>query len=117
MQRAFSLADAKLARELRTGLTDAAEPVRTDAERRAVAEISHIGDRWSRMRIGVTRSLVYVAPVERGVKTKGRQSLRRPNLAPLMMNKAMEPALDANEERVLHTIEGLLDNVGKAWER
>jgi hypothetical protein len=117
LQRAFSVADKKLAKELRSRLRDVAEPVRADAERLAVQEIRNIGIPWSRMRVGITRSLVYVAPVERGVKSKGRASRRRPNLADLLMGRAMSPALEANEGRVLHELEDVLDDVGRAWER
>lgn len=117
LQRAFSVADKTLAKELRSRLRDVAEPVRAKAERLAVQEIRNIGIPWSRMRVGVTRSLVYVAPVERGVKTRGRTSRHRPNLADLLMGRAMSPALDANQGRVLHELEEVLDDVGRAWER
>lgn len=117
LQRAFSVADKKLAKELQSRLRDVAEPVRADAERLAVQEIRNIGIPWSRMRVGVTRASVYVAPVERGVKGRGRGGRRRPNLADLLMTRAMSPALDANQGRVLHELEDVLDNVGRAWER
>lgn len=117
LQRAFSIADKTLAKEMRERLRDVAEPVRADAERLAVQEIRRIGIPWSRMRVGVTRSLVYVAPVERGVKSRGRASRARPNLADLLMGRAMSPALDANQGRVLHELEEVLGDVGQAWER
>ena len=113
LQRAFSVADKTLAKELRSRLRDVAEPVRAEAERLALQEISRIGIPWSRMRIGVTRSLVYVAPVERGRRSRHR----RPNLADLLMGRAMSPALEANQDRVVHEFEELLDDVGRAWER
>lgn len=117
LQRAFSRADRALQRDLRKKLREVGEPVRADAEHRAAAEISHIGGRWSRMRVGITRSLVYVAPRERGVKTRGPDPRRRPNLAGLLMEKAMQPALDAHIDESLKRFEGLLDTVGKEWER
>jgi hypothetical protein len=109
--RELSAAYSKLERDtrlgLRHGLHDAAEPVRRDAENLAQAQITRIGPRWWKMRTGISRNLVYVAPVQRGVKTKGRLQLRRPNLADLLMDKAMEPALHRNEA----TVERLLDQV------
>jgi hypothetical protein len=111
--RELSAAYAKLARDTRLGWRkaerDIAEPVQRDAEALAQARITRIGRRWFKMRIGVTRSVVYVAPVQRGVKRKGDQWRRRPNLADLLMDKAMEPALERNEAKVERAVEALLD--------
>jgi hypothetical protein len=79
LQRAFKAADVSVQRELRKALRLAAEPVRADAERLAVAGIPRIGTPWSRMRVGVTNREVYLAPKERGQKGRD-QRLRRPNL-------------------------------------
>lgn len=93
-----------------------AEPVRRDAEALATSSIRRIGRSWSRMRVGVTRTVVYVAPVERGVRVRGRDRRRRPNLAGLLMDRAMQPALDRNEATVQRAAEELLDRIGNAWE-
>lgn len=71
------------------------------------------------MRIGIERrnSFVYIAPVERGVKTRGRERFRRPKFADLMRDKAMEPALDAHRAQVVHRLDGLLAEVKAVWER
>ena len=112
--RELSAAYSKLERDtrlgLRHGLHDAAEPVRRDAESLAQAQISRIGRNWWKMRTGISRNLVYVAPVQRGVKTKGRQQLARPNLADLLIDRAMEPALHRNEAEVERGIQLVLDH-------
>lgn len=117
LQRAFSLADRRLKTELRDRLRDAAEPVRADAENLAGERVRNIGGRWSRMRVGVTQRVVYVAPRERGVTSRGRASSRRPNLGGLLMDRAMQPALDQNREEVVREVDDLLLNIGREWER
>lgn len=115
--RAFARADKTLNRELRDALREAADPVRADAESLASSEIRNIGERWSRMRVGVTTRAVYVAPRERGVGTRANAPRRRPNLAGLLMDEAMQPALDANQDGVVRQVEHVLDTVGRDWER
>ena len=95
LQAAFKAAGKETAKELREELRKVAEPTRADAERLAASEISHIGPKWSRMRVGVTRRLVYVAPKQRGVKTRDSPK-SRPNLGGLLAEKALEPALLRN---------------------
>lgn len=115
LQHAFKLADKTLERELRATLREVAEPVRADAERLAVAGIPTIGLAWSRMRVGVTRTSVYVAPRQRGVR--GNASRKRPNLASLLLGRAMLPALERNEPQVAIEMDRMLATVGRAWER
>lgn len=117
LDAAFKAADKALQRELRTGLKAVAEPVRADAERLAVANITRIGLPWSRMRVGTLARGTYIAPRERGAKGRGNQRLRRPNLAGLLLGQAMEPALERNQGRVVDGVDRLLDTVALAWER
>lgn len=114
MQRAFQLADRDLRTELRTSLRKVAEPVRTDAERLAVAGIPTVGVPWSRMRTGVTQTSVYVAPRERGTRDSRR---RRPKFASVLLNRAMLPALRRNEHLVAVEMDRLLAEVARDWER
>lgn len=116
LDRAFELADKKLQRDLRDRLQTAAEPVRGDAESNALFNISNIGPDWSEMGVGVTRRTVYVAPRQRGVKSRGRDRLRRPNLAPLLATE-MDKALDDNREQVVREVDDLLGEIGQLWER
>ena len=102
---AFALADKRVRLEFRGELRNASEPVRADAQRLAASEITNIGDKWSKMRVGITRKSVYVAPTRRGVKSRGASKLRRPNLAGLLMDRAMQPALDRNISEVERRID------------
>lgn len=117
LSRAFARADKTLRNELRDGLRDAAEPVRRDAELYARLNIRNIGVPWSRMRSRVTQRAVWVAPVERGVRSRAAQNRRRPNLAGLLLDDAMQPALDENEPEVVRRLEKVLDTVARDWER
>lgn len=117
LQRAVARADRQLKNDLRDRLKDVAEPVRADAERLARREIENIGDRWSQMRVGVTTKVVYVAPKQRGVKSRARAQYRRPKLAPLLMNRAMDPALDQNRQEIEHGLERFIDEVERRWGR
>lgn len=114
LNRAFRLADRELATELRGRLKDAAEPVRADAERLAAASIPRIGLPWSRMRVGVTTNNVYVAPKHRGTRDERR---RRRNLAGLLLERSMLPALDQNKDDVVRAVDNLLVEIGRDWER
>lgn len=114
LDRAFIRADIQLHKQLRTELREAAEPVRADAERLAASQIRNIsaGDPWSEMRTGVTTRLVYVAPKKRGSK---RGSLKRRNLAGLLMERAMQPALDQNEHRIVSNLDDMLGRISTDW--
>ena len=109
-------ADAGLYREVRKSIIEAGEVVKTDAQNKAGAEISNIGPVWSRMRLGMSgASAVYVAPASRRKAGHGA-SWARPNLARLLLDKAMIPAADEGrpivEERVIGALEDLHANAG-----
>ena len=113
LNKAFALLDKNTAREIRAGLRTAAEPVRSGAELRAASEITNIGPTWSRMKVGVTTRVVYVAPRARGTRIRQR---KRKNLAGLLMDRAMLPALEANVGRVENAAGRVLDDLGHQWE-
>lgn len=113
LNRAFKVADARLAKELRVALRDAAEPVRAEAEQLALSTITRMTVPWSQMRIGVTSTRVYVAPRQRGARQPQR---KRPNLAALLLRRSMLPALDHNQAEVVHRLDEMLGTVGQAWE-
>lgn len=116
LSRAFAVADKTLSRELRKRLREAADPVRVDAEGLASSRIRKIGLTWSRMRVGVTRTSVYVAPRERGLRGIAGPRMR-PNLAGLLMERAMIPSLEANIAGVTEAVDDVLATVGRAWEQ
>lgn len=116
LSAAFARAGKEAQKELRDELAKVAEPIRRDAEQNARAEIARIGPKWSAMRVGVTRRVVYVAPKARGVG-RGVGGRRRPNLAPLLMERAMRPALERNRFEVAEAADRALGRVGKDWAR
>lgn len=107
-------ADRDVKREFKKTLKAVAEPVRSRAETLARDNIRNIGDRWSGMRIGATQTVVYVAPKQRGGKGG---PLARPNLAALLMDRAMQPALDENESVIEGAVEVMFDRIAIDWER
>lgn len=107
---------------LRKGLVELAQPIARDATRFAIENISGIGrektSHWEDMRVGVARgfSLVYVAPRQRGVKGRGDLPGRRPGFADTLRDRAMAPAVDANEESLIAGADGIVNAVtGRYW--
>jgi hypothetical protein len=115
LNRAFARAGKQTRHEIRFEMAALAEPVRQTAERLAVEKIRNIGLEWSQMRTGVTSRLVYVAPVQRGVKTRGRDKRRRPNLAELLIGRALDPALAINRAHIEAGFERMLDRISDSW--
>ncbi len=111
LQAAFAHTDRQVRLGLRHELRDVAEPVRADAESFAADRIRNIGPFWGRMRVGITRTLVYVAPRQRGIRARGINPARRPNLAPLLMDRAMEPALERHAPELEANVEALLGQI------
>lgn len=111
LNRAMARADATVRKDFKKTLKEVAEPVRARAHELAVSEIRNIGDRWSGMRIGATSKVVYVAPTQRG----GRGN-SRPNLASLLMDRAMQPALDENAPLIEQRVGVFLDRIATDWE-
>lgn len=113
LNRTFRQLPADLRREARKDLRSVGEPVKQRAEELAISEISHIGPKWSRMRLAYSarEAALYMAPRQRG--GRGRS---RPNLAGLLMDKAMEPALEQNTERVMVLMEAMLGRVARRFE-
>lgn len=116
LRRAFGRADKKLGRDLATTLKNVGEPVRAGAERNVLGGIPSIGFAWSRMRTGITRSVVYVVPKERGRQSRANPKLRRPNLAD-KMGPLMDQALTDNATEVETGFNNLLVDVARTWER
>lgn len=117
LERAFKLAGPAANSELRKALAEVGEPIAHDAETLARTSIRNIGEPWSRMRVGVTQKVVYVAPRERGKKSRVNPRLRRRNLFDLMMGRSMEPALARNFPFIEKRVDHALATVGREWER
>lgn len=112
--RALRRTDRDVRLGVRKELRDVAEPVRRSAEQLASSEIRNAGTDWSRMRTGIRTDSVYVAPRKRGLKKGPR---KRPNLAPLLMDKAMQPALDRHTPEIEREFGQMLDRVANNFSR
>jgi hypothetical protein len=110
---AFAHTNRDLRLGWRAGMRQVAEPIRRDAEIAALTDIRRMpmSPKWARMRVGVTRNMVYVAPRQRGFKGRGRHPSKRPNLGDLLMNRAMQPALERHQHEITARFEHLLDTV------
>jgi len=117
LRTAFRVAGSAMSKDLDAALRSAGEPVRQSAQSNATAGIRRIGVPWSRMRVGITRHTVYVAPVERGVKTRGGDRRRRPNLARLIQDRSLDPALEQNRAKVVQEVKDAVRDMGRAWGR
>jgi hypothetical protein len=118
MSRAFARADKGLKKDLRSSMKEIADPVRADAERLAGSKIRNMGaGPWAGMRVGVTQNLVYVAPKQRGRASRRNDRIRRPNLADLLMDRAMNPALDAHASEIEDAFGDALDGILDRWGR
>lgn len=118
LDRAFKLYGRGLQVGVREALETASEPVKAQAQSLALSEIRKMTLPWSRMRIGVTSRVAYIVPQERGRNTK-RNSRRwaRPNLTDLLLDRAMNPALDANIQNIEREIGDALDDLARMWSR
>lgn len=117
LQRLAAATGKEASKETRKALAEVAEPTRVDAERYAESGIRRIGPRWSRMRVGVTRRSVYVAPRQRGVKARGPDPRRRPRFADLMEERAMTPALEKNRDNFSRRVEDAFERIARNWNR
>jgi hypothetical protein len=117
LSRAFAKADRDIRLEWRRRLRAVAEPVRRDVEELALTRIRNMpkSPKWARMRTGVTQRLVYVAPRQRG--THGRGPRRRSNLADLLMDRAMQPALNHHRADIERAVDRLLDEIADDFNR
>ena len=117
LQRALRNADRDVRLGVRKELRHVAEPVRADAQALAAVRIRRMpqSPRWAGMRTGITRNLVYVAPRQKGVR--GRGPTARPNLAGLLMDRAMEPALARHEDGIVRELDRMLDRVADQFNR
>lgn len=121
LERAFKLYDAGLVKGLREALEAGAEVVRPDAETLAAQTIKRSSVDWTRMRVGVLKRVGFVAPVERGRFSKrgrvSRERYGRPKTKTLLLERALEPALERNVGRVEQEFEDALRDLAKRWSR
>lgn len=99
-----------MANESRAEIRAIGELVADDAESLALSTISGMprSPQWAEMRVGQNTELVYVVPWQRGAKSRKR---KRPNLAPLMLRRAMRPAKSLNEAEISRRFDALVARV------
>ncbi len=121
LNRALKNADKDVRLGVREVERQVAEPVKLEAQRLAVTEISGLkrtnlksGGEWGLMRIGSTQKVIYVAPLKRG-KKKGTQ--KRRNFAGVLMDKAMQPALDRKRPLIERRFQQMLDHMADNFNR
>lgn len=110
LNRALARTSKDVRLGIRKELRQVGEPVADEAESLALARIRSMprSPQWADMRVGVTTNLVYVVPRQRGTKTPSR---KRTNLAGLLMDRAMQPALDHHQDEVERDLERMLGRV------
>ncbi len=110
--RAFDQVEKDTKRIVRKDYREIAAPVKRDAERLAQDRVRRIGSKWWHMRIGLTRTVLYVVPSKKGVRNNwARTSARRPKFALLMQERAMDPALAQNEHEIVHIVEQQVEEI------
>lgn len=121
--RAFRVADARVARDVRTAIEQAGEPIRQRASELVRTEISGMARShvpWWTIRTGIERRTIgYIVPAERGGRGSARRGggpRARPNLAGLIAEQE-GVALDENIGRVVDEFNDALEEVAKAWAR
>ena len=109
LTRAFKAISKDLSKELNAELREAADPVKQEGEHLALTRIRNMprSPEWAGMRIWISkaRGVVFMVPAARGRRLRGSS---RPNLADLLMERAMEPALAANQGEVVDRVDRLL---------
>jgi hypothetical protein len=109
LSRDFRRISKGLSDDLVDSLKEAAEVVERDAEDFALGRIRNMpsSPRWSGMRIGVSRAqgLVYIVP---SARSRRRAGSSRGNLANLLRERAMDPAVERNASSVEKKVDDLL---------
>lgn len=109
LSRDFKRISKDLSDDLVKELKAAGEDVKRDAEDLALTQIRNMprSPHWAQMRIGVSRAqgLVYMVPFARSRRGRGTS---RPNLANLLLEEAMDPALERNAAKVERKVDDLL---------
>jgi len=114
LQGLFANASKESRKQMDVLEREVAEPVRQTAQSYAVGGIPNIGYGWEQMRVGITRTLVYVAPKKRGVRGRG-SPLARPKFATLMDERAMTPAAVRTQPILEQRTAALFAEVARRW--
>jgi hypothetical protein len=101
---------------LRKELREIAKPVEKAAEGKTIETFSNIGDKWWNMRIGVSRNLVYIAPMQRSRYTRANPyRYARPQFATTLDQSVMTPIQRQVLGPTTRAVEAMLARAGNRW--
>jgi hypothetical protein len=115
VNRALEQADADIRAQGKTELLALGQLVEHTAEILAAARIRNMTVQWAQFRTRQTPNLVYVVPVQKGVR--GRGPRKRQRFDNTMMNKAMRPALNAHRGEVNRRFAALVERVCNSFNK
>ena len=109
LNRDFRRFSGDISTQLVDGLKEAAEDVRTDAEQLALGRIRNMprSPRWAGMKINVARGNAAVRMYPKA-RSRRRPGGGRSNLANLLLDRSMDPALEQNAAGVEKKVDDLL---------
>lgn len=98
--RGLQQVDREISRGITVELHSIGDLVARDARNLALTRIRKMSSSptWSLMRVGQTPRLIYVVPRNKG--TRRRLPTSRPNFSPLMLDRAMRPAVRRNRSEI-----------------
>lgn len=111
LERDLKATSPALLKAMRAGLLEAVQPIKRDADRLALTDISGMKRAkrkpppWSIQKIGQTTREVYMVPTEKGARARRDSKLRRPRFPQLMLGRSYDPALEQNRVQVLNTVD------------
>ena len=115
VNRALEQADAEIRAQGKTEVLALGQLVEHTAEVLAATRIRNMTVQWAQFRTRQTPNLVYVVPVQKGVRGKGPKARRR--FDDTMMNKAMRPALYAHRAEVNRRFVALVERVCNSFNK
>ncbi len=119
LTRAFKVMPVEVVEGFSGDLEQAVEPVKVAAQAKAPGSMRNMvrTKEWSAMRVGITKknpASVYVVPDLRGgSKLRRRTQNMKDNFAKRMQERALDPALKENTQKVINRAEDFLERVGK----
>ena len=110
--RRFDMVDARVKAGMRREILAASKPVAVFARNMALANIRNMdySPKWAVMKIGIERKSltgVYMVPKSHQLG-KNRMGRSRPNLNPLLLDRAMEPAVDMMRPVVIASMDRMV---------
>jgi hypothetical protein len=121
LERDLKATSPRLLKAMRTGVRLAVDPIKRDADRLALSQISGMKRAkakpppWSEQKIGENSKEVYMVPKEKGARAKRDSASRRPNFAILMLGRSYDPALEANRVQVANTVDHVIGTVTRTF--